>query len=190
MQLGHHFLESSSFPPSTQNTRKRSLDAEAHTFSHPKLFTQRSNTDTPPVHPAKVPRSASIKTPRKEMRAFSSSSKKHLSGAQGGRQGYRPGKKKKAKHPGGSPFHSSSVLALPREDDPIHDAEYINRIHQKVPLKKAWEQNPKSPLSNILDQLGVDFPVYRPDEVKIHGNRGWRQVFCAHSTLSSLISVE
>ena len=104
------------------------------------------------------------------MRAFGSSSKKYLSNAQGGRQGNRSGKNRKAKQPGG---HSTSVLALPRESDPIHDAEYINQVHQKVPLKKGWEQNPKSPLSNLLSQLG-DNPVYRHDEVTINGNRGWR----------------
>jgi hypothetical protein len=189
MQLGHHFLESSSFPPSTQNTRKRSL-ADTHAFSHPRLFTQQSNTDTSSVHPTKVPRSASVKTPREAMRAFSSSSKKkYLSGMQGGRQGHRSEKSKKGRQPGGSSFHRSSVLALPREDDPIHDAEYINRVHQKVPLKKAWEQNPKSPLSNFLEQLEVDSPAYRHDEVSIHGNCGWRQVSYARTLLSSLISV-
>jgi hypothetical protein len=188
MQLGHHFLESSSFPPSTQNTHKRSLGADAHAFSYPQPFTQQSNTDTSPVHPAKLPRSASVKTPREAMRAFSSSSKKHLSSAQGGRQGYRSDKKKKARQPGSS-FHTSSIPALPREDDPVHDAEYINRVHQKVPLKKAWEQNPKSPLSNVLDQLGANPPVYRHVEVSIFGNRGWRQVYCTRSALPPLILV-
>jgi hypothetical protein len=107
------------------------------------------------------------------MRAFDSSSKKHLSNAQGGRQGNRPGKNRKARQPGGSPIHGSSVLALPRENDPIHDVEYINQVHQKVPLKKGWEQNPKSPLSNLLSQLGNN-PAYRHDQVTINGNRGWR----------------
>jgi hypothetical protein len=122
------------------------------------------------------------------MRAFGSSSKKYLPNAQGSRQSNRSGKNKKARQPGGSSFHTSSILSLPRENDPIHDAEYINQVHQKVPLKKAWEQNPKSPLSNLLSQLGNN-PVYQHDEVTINGSRGWRQVSCAHSPLSPLISV-
>jgi len=181
MQLGHHFIESSSCPPSTQSTRKRSLGTNVHTSS------SQNNTDIS-VHTAKIPRKGSVKTPREAMRAFGSSSKKYLPNAQGGRQGNRSGKNRKARQPGGPSFHSSSVLALPRENDPIHDAEYINQVHQKVPLKNAWEQNPKSPLSNLLSQLGNN-PVYRHDEVTINGNRGWRQVCCAHSPLSLLISV-
>jgi hypothetical protein len=182
MQLGHHFIESSSCPPSTQRARKRSLGTNVHTFS------SQNNTDIS-VHTAKVPRKGSVKTPRESMRAFGSSSKKYLSNAQGGRQGDRSGKSRKARQPGGSSSHSSSVLALPRENDPIHDAEYINQVYQKVPLKKAWEQNSKSPLSNVLlSQLG-EKPVYRRDEVTINGNRGWRQVCCTHSPFSSLISV-
>lgn len=183
MQLGHHFIESSSCPPSTQNARKRSLGTNVHTSSsQPQLFTLQNNTDIS-VHTAKIPRKGSVKTPREAMRAFGSSSKKYLSNAQGVRQGNRPAKNKKARQPGGSSFHSSSVLALPRENDPIHDAEYINQVYQKVPLKKAWEQNPKSPLSNLLSQLGGN-PVYRHDEAIINGSRGWRQVCCAHSPLS------
>jgi len=187
MQLGHHFIDSSSCPPSTQNARKRSLGTNVHTPSPSQLFTPQNNTDLS-VHTAKIPRKGSVKTPREAMRAFGSPSKKHLSSVQGVRQGNRSGKNKKARQPGGSSFHSSSVLALPRENDPIHDAEYINQVHQKVLLKKAWEQNPKSPLSNLLSQLGGN-PAYRHDEVTINGTRGWRQVCCAHSPLSPLISV-
>ena len=184
MQLGNHFIEPLSCPPPTQNlkTRKRSLG----TFSHSQLFT---NTDTSPVHPAKVPRSGSVKTPREAMRAFGSSSKRLLSSAQGGRQGHRSGKNKKARQPGGASFHSPSVLSLPREGDPIHDAEYIKRVHEKEPLKEAWEQNPKSPLSNFLHQLGANPPEYQHGEVSIHGKHGWRQVHCANSPLSPLILV-
>jgi len=108
------------------------------------------------------------------MRAFGSSSKRHLSSAQGGRQGHRSGKNKKARQPGGASFHSPSVLSLPREGDPIHDAEYIKRVHEKEPLKEAWEQNPKSPLSNFLHQLGANPPEYQHGEVSIHGKHGWR----------------
>lgn len=186
MQLGHHFIEPSC-PPSTQNSRKRSLITNVHTSSPPQLFSSQNNTDIS-VHTAKIPRKGSVKTPREAMRAFGSSSKKYLPNAQGSRQSNRSGKNKKTRQPGGPSFHSSSIPALPRENDPIHDAEYINQVHQKVPLKKAWEQNPKSPLSNLLGQLGNN-PVYRHDEVTINGSRGWRQVCCTHSPLSPLISV-
>ena len=178
MQLCHHFIEPSC-PPSTQNARKRSLGTNVHTFSPPQDIS---------VHTAKIPRKGSVNTPREAMRAFGSSSKKYLPTAQGSRQSNRSSKNKKARQPGGSSFHSPSILALPRENDPIHDAAYINQVHQKVPLKKAWEQNPKSPLSNLLSQLGNNC-VYRHDEVTINGVRGWRQVCCAYSSLSPLISV-
>jgi hypothetical protein len=177
MQLGHHLIESSPRPPPTQNTRKRFSAADAHAISHSQPFRQQSNTDPFPVYPAKVPRSASVKTPQEAMRAFGSSPKKHLSGAHGSRQGSRTGKNKKARQPGVSSFHTSA-LTLPREDDPIHDAEYINRVHQKVPLKEAWEENPKSPLSNFLGQLRPNPPKYCLVEITIHGNNGWRQVYC------------
>lgn len=176
MQLGHHLIEFSPCPSPTQNTRKRSSATEAHAIIHPQPFRQQSNTDPFPVYPAKVPRSASVKTPQEAMRAFGSSPKKHLSGAHGGRQGSRSGKNKKARQPGVSSIHTSA-LALPREDDFIHDAEYINRVHQKVPLKEAWEENPKSPLSNFLGQLGSNPPKYCHVEITIHGIHGWRQVY-------------
>jgi hypothetical protein len=188
MQLGHHFLEPFPCPPSTQHARKRSLSTDAHAFSHTPLFTHQSNTATS-VNIAKKPRSGSVKTPREAMRAFGSSPKKHLSAAQGGHQSHRSGKNKKIKKSGGSSYHSSSILSLPRENDPIHDAEYINRAYQQVPLKKAWEQNPKSPLSNFLHQLGANSPEYRHDEATINGSRGWRQVCTAHPLLSPLILV-
>lgn len=174
MQLGHHHLiEFSPRPSSTQSTRKRSSAADA--IPHPQPFRQQSNTDPYPVYPVKVPRSASVKTPREAMRAFGASPKKQ-SGAHGSRHGTRSGKNKRARQPGASSFHSSA-LALPRGDDPIHDAEYINRVHQKVPLKEAWEQNPKSPLMNFLRQLGPNPPKFCYDEITIHGNHGWRQVY-------------
>jgi hypothetical protein len=176
MQLGHHLIEFSPCPSPTQNTRKRSSATEAHAIIHPQPFRQQSNTDPFPVYPAKVPRSASVKTPQEAMRAFGSSPKKHLSGAHGGRQGSRSGKNKKARQPGVSSIHTSA-LALPREDDFIHDAEYINRVYQKVPLKEAWEENPKSPLSNFLGQLGSNPPKYCHVEITIHGIHGWRQVY-------------
>ncbi|KAF8506701.1 P-loop containing nucleoside triphosphate hydrolase protein [Russula emetica] len=160
MQLGRHFVESS--PP-----------AAAHTISRSQPLRQQSNTDPFPVYPAKVPRSASVKTVREAMRAFGSSSKKHFSSAQGSRQSSRSGKNKKARQSGVSSFHSS-VLALPRENDPVHDAEYINRVHGKVPLKEVWEQNPKSPLSNYLAQHGANSLKYLHDKILIHGNSGWR----------------
>ena len=173
MQLGHHLIEFSPRPSPTQSTRKRSSAADAHATLP---FRQQSNTDPFPVYPAKVPRSASVKTPREAMRAFGGSPKKQ-SGAHGGRQGPRSVKNKKARPPGVSSFHSTA-LALPREDDPVHDAEYINRVHQKVPLKEAWEQNPKSPLTNFLRQLGPNPPKYYYEEITIHGNHGWRRVYC------------
>ena len=175
MQLGHHFVESESSPrPSpTQTTRKRPSAADAHIISRPQPFRLQSNTDP---FPAKVPRSASVNTPLEAMRAFGSSPKKHFSSAQGGRQSSHSGKNKKARQSGVSPFHSS-VLALPRENDPVHDAEYINRVHGKGPLKEVWEQNPKSPLSNFLAQVGAKPLGYRYDKILIHGNSGWRQVY-------------
>lgn len=174
MQLGHHFIESSPRPSSTPTTRKRPSAADSHTISRPQPFRQQSNTDPFPVYPAKVPRSASVKTPQEAMRAFGSSPRKHSSSARGGRQSSRSGV---------SSFHSS-VLALPRENDPIHDAEYINRVHRKGPLKEVWEQNPKSPLSNFLAQDGPNPLKYRYDEILIHGNSGWRQVYCTLLPLS------
>lgn len=182
MQLGHHFVESPPrSSPSTQSTRKRPSAADAHTISRPQPFRQQSNTDPFPVHfsvnPAKVPRPASVKTPREAMRAFGSSPKKHFSSSQGGRQSFRSGKNKKPRQSGVSSSHSS-VLALPRENDPVHDAEYINRVHGKVPLKEALKQNPKSPLSNYQAQLGANPLKYLHDEVLIHGNAGWRRVYC------------
>ncbi|KAI0003674.1 hypothetical protein BJV74DRAFT_478493 [Russula compacta] len=176
MQLGRHFIESSPRSSPTQNTRKRSLTTDKNASSQLQLLRQQSNTDISLIHPAKVPRPGSVHTPREAMRAFGSSSKKHLSGAQGGRHGAGYGKNKKARQPKGSSFYSSSVLTLPQENDPIHNAEYINRVHRKVPMKKAWEQNPKSPLSNFLDQSGASPPIYQHEEVSIHGNHGWRQV--------------
>lgn len=170
MQLGHHFVESPPRPSPTQTTCKRPSAADAHTVSHPQPFRQQSNTDPFPVYPAKFPRSASVKTPREAMRAFGSSPKKHFSSAQGSRQSSRSGKNKKARQPG---FHSSA-LALPRENDPVRDAEYINRVHKKNPLKEAWEQNPKSPLSNYLAQNGANPLKYLHDEILIHENSGWR----------------
>jgi hypothetical protein len=177
MQLGRHYIESSPRPSLTQTSRKRSSAADAHAISRPQPFRQQSNTDPFPANPAKVPRTASIKTPREAMRAFGSSPKKHFSSAQGGRQGSRSGKNKKARQSEVSSFHSS-VLALPRENDPVHDTEHINRVHGKVPLKEAWKQNPKSPLSNFLSQLGASPAKYRHDEILIHGNSGWRRVYC------------
>ena len=181
MQLGHHFVKSPPRLSPTQTTRKRPSAADAHTISRPQPFRQQSNTDPFPVnfpiYPVKVHRSASVETPREAMRAFGSSPKKHFSSAQGGRQSFRSGKNKKARQSGAPSFHSS-VLALPRENDPVHDAEYINRVHGKVPLKEVWEQNPKSPLSNYLAQHGANPLNYLYDEILIHGNSGWRQVYC------------
>ncbi|KAF8274097.1 hypothetical protein EI94DRAFT_1768945 [Lactarius quietus] len=108
------------------------------------------------------------------MRAFSTSPRKHSSGGNAGRYGHRPGKHTKPKAPGVSSSHSTSVPALPRENDPIHDAEYIDRVFQKVPLKKVWKDNAKSPLSNFLNQLGASHPVYQHVEVSLYGKRGWR----------------
>ena len=170
MQLGRHTIESPSPLPS-QNTRKRSSATEAHSISHHPV-----NADSSPIHPAKVPRPDSAKTPQEAMRAFGTSPKKHSSGVHAGRHGHRSGKHTKAKAPGVSSFLNASVLALPRENDPIHDAEYIDRVFQKVPLKKAWEVNPKSPLSNFLIQFGANPPVYQHVEVSLHGKHGWRQV--------------
>lgn len=181
MQLGHHSVESSPRLSPTQTTCKRPSAADAHTVSRPQPFRQQSNKDPFPiyfpVYPAKVPRSASVKSPREAMRAFGSSPKKHLSGVQGGRQSSYSGKNKKARQSGMSSFHNS-VLALPRANDPVHDAEYINRVHGKAPLKEAWEQNPKSPLSNYLAKLGANPIKYLHDEILICGNSGWRQVYC------------
>ena len=173
MQLGRHTIESPSLVPS-QNTRKRSSAAEAHNISRHRPI----NTDSSLIHQAKVPRPDSAKTPQEAMRAFGTSSKRHSSGGHAGRHGHRSGKPTKAKVPGVSPFHSASVPVLPRENDPIHDAEYIDRVFQKVPLKKVWKENPKSPLSNFLNQVGASPPVYRHVEVNLHGKRGWRQVWC------------
>jgi hypothetical protein len=173
MQLGRHTIESPSSLP-LHNTRKRSLATEAHNISrhHP------INVDSSPIQPAKVPRPDSAKTPQEAMRAFGTSPKKHSSGAHAGHHGHRSGKHTKAKAPGVSPFLTASVPALPRENDPIHDAEYIDRVVQKVPLKKAWKENPKSPLSNFLNQFGANTPVYQHVEINLHGKRGWRQVWC------------
>ncbi|KAI0275064.1 P-loop containing nucleoside triphosphate hydrolase protein [Gloeopeniophorella convolvens] len=99
------------------------------------------------------------------MRAFGASSKKP------GRHGSRGGRHAKSKGPGGS---SASIPSLPREGDPVHDANYIAAAFQKVPLKKGWDTNPKSPLSNYLGQVGANPPSYQHDEVSIHGKRGWR----------------
>jgi hypothetical protein len=177
MQLGHHSVESSPRLSPTQTNCKRPSAADAHTVSRPQPFRQQSNTDPFPIHfpvyPAKVPRSASVKTPQEAMRAFGSSPKKHFSSVQGGRQSSHPGKNKKARQSG-----ASSILALPRANDPVHDAEYINRVHGKAPLKEAWEQNPKSPLSNYLAKLGANSIKYLHDEILIYGNSGWRQVYC------------
>ncbi|KAI0308201.1 P-loop containing nucleoside triphosphate hydrolase protein [Multifurca ochricompacta] len=91
------------------------------------------------------------------MRAFGASPKKHLSSVHASRQGTRSGKHAKAK--------------LPGENDPIHDAEYISKVYQKIPLKKVWEANPKSPLSNLLSQVGGNPPMYQHEEASIHGKR-------------------
>jgi hypothetical protein len=172
MQLGRHTIESPSPLPS-QNTRKRSLATELQRVSrHPQI-----NADTSPIHQAKVPRLDSAKTPQEAMRAFGTSPRKHSSGGHANRHGHRPGKQTKAKAQGFSPFPSASVPALPRENDPIHDAEYIDRVFHKVPLKKGWEDNPKSPLSNFHNQVGASPPVYQHVEVSLHGKRGWRQVW-------------
>ena len=169
MQLGRHTIESPSPLPS-HITRKRSLATEAHNISrhHP------INVDSSPIQSAKVSRPRSAKTPQEAMRAFGTSPKKHSSGVHTGRHGHRSGKHTKAKGPGVSSSLSASILALPRENDPIHDTEYITQVFQKVPLKQAWEENPKSPLSNFLNQFGANPPVYQHVEVSLHGKRGWR----------------
>ncbi|KAH9023758.1 P-loop containing nucleoside triphosphate hydrolase protein [Lactarius hengduanensis] len=162
MQLGRHTIESPSpLPP--QNTRKRSSVTEAHNISRHHSI----SVDSSLTHLAKVPRPDSAKTPQEAMRAFNTSPKKHSFGVHAGRHGHRSGKHTKAKA-------SGSILALPRENDPIHDAEYIDRVFQQVALKKAWDVNPKSPLSNFLNQVGANSPVYRHIEVSLHGKRGWR----------------
>jgi len=190
MQLGRHFLASSPSPSHSQSSRKRSWTTDPRASSYPPSFKQQNNADTFPVHLAKAPRSGSVETPQEAMRAFGSSPKRHLSGAHDSRQGSRSGKNKKFRQPGGSSVRSSSVLALPRVVDPVHDAEYINRVHRKVPLKDAWEQNPKSPLSNFLAQVGANPPGYQHEVVKIRGAHGWRQVCVSTFPLSSLILVE
>lgn len=170
MQLGRHTIESPSPLPS-QNTRKRSLATEAPSSSrHPPI-----NAVTSPIHQAKVSRPDSANTPREAMRAFGTFPKKPSSGHPG-RHSQRSGKQTKAKVQGISSAPGASVPTLPRENDPIHDAEYIDRVFQKVPLKKAWEDNPKSPLSNFLNQVGASPPAYQHVEVSLHGKRGWRQV--------------
>ena len=173
MQLGRHTIESPSPLPS-HNTRKRSLATEAHNVPrhHP------ISVDPSPIQPAKVLRPDSAKNPQEAMRAFGTSPKKHSSGVHAGRHGHRSGKHTKAKAPGVSSFSSSSALSLPRENDPIHDAEYIDRVFQKVPLKKGWEVNPRSPLSNFLNHLGANPLVYQHVEVNLRGKHGWRQVWC------------
>jgi hypothetical protein len=187
MQLGRHFLESSPSPSRSQNSRKRSLTTDPRVFPHSQPFRQQNNADT---FPAKVPRSGSVDTPQEAMRAFGSSPKKHLSGAHDSRQGSRSGKNRKLRQPGGSSVRGSSTLALPRAIDPVHDAEYINRVYRKVPLKNGWEKNPKSPLSNFLAQVRAKPPVYQHEAVNIRGAHGWRQVCGAIFSLSSLILVE
>jgi hypothetical protein len=176
MQLGRHTIESPSPLPS-QNIRKRSLATEVQRISRHSPI----NADTSPIRQAKVPRPDSAKTPQQAMRAFGTSPKKPLSGGHAGRHGHRPGKHTKAKAQGFSSFPGASVPALPRENDPIHDAKYIGRVFQKVPLKKGWEDNPKSPLSNFLNQVGASPPVYQHVEVSLHDKRGWRQVWCFFS---------
>ncbi|KAH9081657.1 P-loop containing nucleoside triphosphate hydrolase protein [Lactarius deliciosus] len=160
MQLGRHTVESPSLLP-PQNTRKRSSVTEAHNISRHHQI----NVDSSLIHLAKVPRPDSAKTPQEAMRAFGTPPKKHSFGVHS--HGHRSGKHPKAKA-------SGSILALPRENDPIHDAEYIDRVFQKVALKKAWDVNPKSPLSNFLNQVGANSPVYRHIEVSLHGKHGWR----------------
>lgn len=168
MQLGRHTIEPPSPLPS-QNTRKRSSATEAPSISrHPPI-----NAVTSPIHQAKVPRPDTAKTPREAMRAFGTFPKKHSSG-HAGRHGQRPGKHTKAKVQGISSVPGASVPTLPRENDPIHDAEYIDRVFHKVPLKKVWGENPKSPLSNFLNQFGTSPPAYQHVEVSLHGKRGWR----------------
>ncbi len=176
VQIGRHTIEPHSPLVLSQNERKRSSPTEAHHISRRHISGYPFNVDSSPIHLAKVPRSDSAKTPQEAMRAFATSPKRHSSGLHAGRYGHRSGRHAKAKVPGGSPFHSASIHALPRENDPIHDAEYIVRVFQKVPLKKVWEENPKSPLWNFLHQVGTHPPTYHHVEVSLHGKPGWRQV--------------
>lgn len=79
----------------------------------------------------------------------------------------------------------ASLYALPQPDDPIHDLAYLQREYDTTSLKEAWKLNPKSPISNYCNDIGVRAPKYETKEVLIDGKLGFRYVFHSDNEYSS-----
>ncbi|KAA1471478.1 P-loop containing nucleoside triphosphate hydrolase protein [Dentipellis sp. KUC8613] len=86
------------------------------------------------------------------------------------------GKSRGSKNSKGHSGGSASVLALPQVDDPIHDLSFITKTYKSKDLKKAWEENPKSPLSNFLSAWKGTQPTYQLQPITLNGKSGWRAV--------------
>jgi hypothetical protein len=69
---------------------------------------------------------------------------------------------------------SVPLLSLPQPDQPLHDLEYIRQTYRIKDLKKQWEENPKSPLSNYYTMAKDSQPKYELEAVLIYGKSGWR----------------
>jgi len=69
---------------------------------------------------------------------------------------------------------SVPLLSLPQPDKPLHDLDFIKQTFYTRGLKKQWEDNPKSPLSNYYTMSKDSQPKYGMQAVLIHGKSGWR----------------
>ncbi|THH16895.1 hypothetical protein EW146_g3827 [Bondarzewia mesenterica] len=66
------------------------------------------------------------------------------------------------------------LLSLPQPGHHIHDLTYIRQTHRLKDLKKHWEENPKSPLTDYAMNIGAKAPSYDAQMILIHGRQGWR----------------
>ncbi|KAI0047834.1 P-loop containing nucleoside triphosphate hydrolase protein [Auriscalpium vulgare] len=114
------------------------------------------------------------------MRSFASSSKKTAHGPSGrSSRGHRSHKPSGLSKSGSTGFSNrggrAPGLVLPTPSDPVNDADYIKKTYASAtPLKKAWEDNPKSPLSNFMMTTVSRQPSYSYQEALINGKSGWR----------------
>lgn len=72
---------------------------------------------------------------------------------------------------------SGSAVPTQTLPDPMYDEAYIAQIYRKKNLKSVWEENPKSPLANFMNQRLKKQPAYESIQgIAGNGKTVWRCV--------------
>lgn len=70
---------------------------------------------------------------------------------------------------------SGSAVPTQTLPDPMYDEAYIAQIYRKKNLKSVWEENPKSPLANFMNQRLKKQPAYESIQgIAGNGKTVWR----------------